>query len=1759
MVWNQLKKQMVFGRWAVMLALLSMLLLSGTVFAQEEVPQPSAVEPPPALPSEPAAEVVDAPPAAEPVAPVEPAAEVPAPIEEAPAVETPVVETALPVEMVEPAIKEIASEDAALEAQPATEPAIQLVDAAGEALDMASQTSADLLTSGDPYWQAGGQYYSSVTNPALCYGTTLIDGTCFISTTPIQNAINLIAANDAYIPTNGKIFVEYGVYSDVVSIDGTAFPRLLALNGLIGVANGSGLFPTLTKSITISNMTGGFTLNGFNVTGGVTIKDSSDQFIIENVTAPLTMTHVHADGNTGEGIKVTNHKGNIALTNVTANNNSSTGILVYTNLGSVTLNGVIANNNGGDGFNTQAYGVTIRNTVARENNNGLNIFLKSGAGLLENVVASDNRSQGVVIDTTSTNLGAVTLKNMTADNNWLRGIQVNSLGAVTVTKSDTNNNYNSTDVTGGDGLYISTKGAVTLTSIWSSGNGGNGLKVEGVYSEAWNADLGQWVNVSMLSPTSVTLTSPADSNFANFFSNNGQLGDTDIGANGIYIISERPVTIRNFTALDNESCGLRVTGPTLRYVEGLGFDYRRSGAVTITSTIPGWRNTADRNFNGVDVDSTGAVSLTGLNTNENDYAISIDTLGAITLRDVRDWGSLQSNAVNLINDGSSGYMPVTISNLEIRETRMFGDTALKVASRGAISISNLWLENDKSMGAYLKNDESGRGSITLNNATINNNQQGGIRAESNGAILFTKVQANWNGSEMPEPGVTYFGADLFNAGAPTAMPVTLTDCVFEGNQGTGLQILSKGVITLRGVESRWNNVRYGFMLNGQAVFETNQPWWNGFQYEGFDEWSFYYGTGDVTVTLRALWGFEPIVELVNSSGDTITADSTTDSEGIWTSNFNDATLLDTNTYTIRVLFDDTVSNGYGPYALSINNEDESDPFIPADGAVLDNTASITATPAGVVVSPTTARQYTFEGNNGYGLNIKTRGAVTLTNMLARDNSFGDGLYMNNPNAVGAVTVQSSLTDSVSFNNNGGNGLFIRTRGAIKLANVEAFNNRLSGADLDNAICTWDDVSEIWTNCLGSGGIILSAPSGKTRWFNDNQHFGIWALSRGSITLTNISAVNNGYDGAFLRNNRGGSSAPVSVGTLGVVRNEFSNNGWNTDYPIPSNSGYYTIGANGLSSSSGGTITVLNSSANSNQNDGGGFMLNSSKSVLPKTVQVRNVEAYGNDWIGVWVGSKGTITLTNVTVSDNGYEGGIHLDNCLDSLGVCGGSGGVSITTITANNNGSIGLDVDSKGLITLNGAWVNNNGGQGISLVNNYTPSIAGITMTAITANDNQGGGGVEALSMGFISLKGAEARNNAGEGIHLENKFDGAVAGISIISATANDNRQTGISAQTNGELKMTSLAANNNAMINGGISDGETVQDFYNSNKGPDNWKFDATAGKDYTFTLLVDSGIALNRMAFDPRIELIDPNAEDGWNHPLDISSDESPISVKLACITNTSCTFTFDPDEFGYSGMNTLVVRLDSLIKGDGFYRLSLIGPDPVSVTNQYWVNGLGFYAGGNVTLSGNNSFNGNSLTGIMGQSKGNISLANVGAFNNGTEGIYLDNTASTTNGSITITGTNIANNNGWEGLRIETLGIVSVSNLDASYNNYRDELGDLVGTLTYRASVRIHADGVGKTVTLANVTALRNGLDGLVVLSNGITTFNNVRAWLNGKCGAAVDSNGHTINVLFSTFLNNDAFGFFYVDYPTIIIPTGSIFWGNGGDSSADLYHLPPAP
>ncbi len=211
----------------------------------------------------------------------------------------------------------------ALDELPVEEPVIQLVDAEGEPLVMASLESAVTLENADPYFTAGGLKYCFVPLAGTCAADC--NGVCQKVATPIQTALNYVR-DTTLTPDGGLIYVEYATYVGNVIFDGSVL-NSGAVTGLSGVLSGGALSPTISGSLTLNNLLNGFSLTNFNITGGVFINNSSGQFVVENVTAPLNFTDVDASGNVGDGINVSTHKGNVTLTRVDANGNSSDGAI----------------------------------------------------------------------------------------------------------------------------------------------------------------------------------------------------------------------------------------------------------------------------------------------------------------------------------------------------------------------------------------------------------------------------------------------------------------------------------------------------------------------------------------------------------------------------------------------------------------------------------------------------------------------------------------------------------------------------------------------------------------------------------------------------------------------------------------------------------------------------------------------------------------------------------------------------------------------------------------------------------------------------------------------------------------------------------------------------------------------------------------------------------------------------------------------------------------------------------------------------------------------------------------------------------------------------------------------------------------------------------------------------------------------------------------------------------------------------------------
>ena len=280
----------------------------------------------------------------------------------------------------------------------------------------------------------------------------------------------------------------------------------------------------------------------------------------------------------------------------------------------------------------------------------------------------------------------------------------------------------------------------------------------------------------------------------------------------------------------------------------------------------------------------------------------------------------------------------------------------------------------------------------------------------------------------------------------------------------------------------------------------------------------------------------------------------------------------------------------------------------------------------------------------------------------------------------------TLNDIVISGVTSGNGLTVKTTGNITLHNVKANHNSGGvGAKLDNT--------------SGSGtSITISSDSSGNSEFSNNGSQGLAAYSNGDITLMDVTADGNTNNGAYLDNTGSSTNSTVTVddSTFG-------------DFPATGN------GLAGLKVYSNGDIALTDVIADNNTDSGA--HLDNTSSTTAGIVMVDNSmggEFNANELAGLRVFSNGDITLTSVTADNNG-DSGVHLDNT-------GSSTGSSVTVDNStggefNTNGLAGLRVYSNGDITLLDVMADDNMNNG-ALLDNTSSSTDG----TVTVDNSTGG-----------------------------------------------------------------------------------------------------------------------------------------------------------------------------------------------------------------------------------------------------------------------------------------------------------------------------------------------------------------------------------------------------------------------------------------------------
>ncbi len=1345
--------------WTAAFVLIAALFITGAAFAESGEPEPT----------EPPQEITQAPVEDEAAASDEVSAP---PVEEAPAEEPPAEESAtLPDSETPPppaeegaAAAEIEDEEAASAegssaevVEAAAESGALLVDELGEELDLASHATAELLASGDPYYWVGTKKYAFVYDDADCPADAFY---CQADLDPIDAALAYMDTTG--LPSNRLLYVERGTY-DGFTINGEG-SILSLLKGVIGV-DGSEV-TTINGDTSIFSTVSGFTLQGFTFSSGagvafggnrgtlnikdVVVKNSNNDYGIKvsGHSGAINLDSVQANNNSYSGALLENYSSTspITVTNSVFSGNGSSGIgdkkgLVIGSIGAVTLNDIVAQNNDSDGIKVSHYSTLEVKHAILSNNISSNEDLEymvgfglyaytngKGTAYLEDVRANDNY-YGIWIDG-----GSLKAKDVEANRNADDGLYFNSkVGSSLVEFGSFNDN-------GFNGMYIRNKGATCLNSIQANNNNLNGLYLGSrIYG-----DTGYFIG-------------------SGIFTLNGIVAQNN-KANGIKVFHYRTLKVNHAILTNNissiEEIGGENKGSGLfawtwekgtAYLEDVHANENNYGIYILGGSLKAKDVKANGNVYGEGLFfysevGSSRVEFSSFNDNFNSTGLSIINKGAIYLNSIQANGNGSSGlylsnffysheAEEYIGSGSVTLTSPKSGGWQLTNGfRNNGDTGVTIYSRGAVTVANVEIVDNGGLGLKIDNTY-GNGGVTLNNMTnnrinwINGNSGVGIFIRSNGAVKLANTQALWNqfnGIDVITKGNIElaninasdnlgWGAKLDNSGGTLPRTVKITDSRFDGNQGYGLSVFSRGAISANGLSASGNSNRNLYIGEYEYGFKIT---YHDLLGDGWVEDSYtFYGESDDTVDIYlSSDDFDGYLELWGPSGWL----DTSDDDG-WDGNEHiNITLGEDGYYTIIVRSNDSA----GEYLLSLN---DSTQLINVQtniyhGAYLNNHSGT----AGVTIKKPKNLDNLwgnfFDHNTGDGIFVYSNGSISLDSLDA-SNNFQNGLNLPNPASRASVSVLNTRTDGFysSFSNNSSLGINIATLGNVTIKNIGAWENCKSGLYIDNL-----------QGGAGFGSVKVLASPNQGNHFPNNGENGLQIISNGSITMVNVDAFDNYGDGASLNNAGSSSTAGISI-TWG----NFWGNGAGT-------------GATGLTAASNGSITWKFGGAWENGGDGASLInTNGSGSV---TVAGSNKERmwFGyNGSSGLIIESKGQITLQYAYADYNGADG-FNLDNFSSLL-----NKNVNITEVGMDNNSQSGLLVSSKGAISIKGIDAYSNGQYGAYLDNHE--GVGGVTVTTTstwTGNDFDGNtsSGLYILSAGAVSMKNISASGNHANGIEVDN-----------------------------------------------------------------------------------------------------------------------------------------------------------------------------------------------------------------------------------------------------------------------------------------------------------------------------------------------------------------------------------------------------------------------
>lgn len=594
-----------------------------------------------------------------------------------------------------------------------------------------------------------------------------------------------------------------------------------------------------------------------------------------------------------------------------------------------------------------------------------------------------------------------------------------------------------------------------------------------------------------------------------------------------------------------------------------------------------------------------------------------------------------------------------------------------------------------------------------------------------------------------------------------------------------------------------------------------------------------------------------------------------------------------------------------------------------------------STPKNVVISGVN----TFNNNASNGLDVDSYGTVTVSNITANSNGCNLAYELNaGKYCAGAFLEGFGVTQTGygRFENNVADGLIVLSyKGTALLNNLYADGNGLDGVSVTSGQWVTTPI-----NVTIKGVNVFT-----------NNRVGLEIISNGLVTLSNITANYNSSKGTTIDN----SSAATPKAVVITGSNNFNNN---TSY--------------GLEVLSYGAITTNNVTANFN-NYAGVYLDNCDRdsndddndgddqdclAYLPQPITMNGTNvAIDDGYTGIWVQSRGAITVSNITAKYNNSDGVYLSNNYSNGVGNITQKGYATLL----NNNGPRGLFVHSVGSVTLANVTAENNNYRGVQIDNYYYVNPvkpANVTITGVNSFSGNTADGLRIYTYGAVVLNNITANNNGdaiipqdGNGVFIDNKTDSTKAMPVTINGnnTFNGNFGTGLDLISLGAIKVNNLMASYNHLA------GAILENKFGLFSSPVTLS---------GYVIVNNNGSAGLEVYSNGHVKTSNVTANNNQGRGVYINNE-----------------WNATPN----SAVNVTMSGINFFNKNDGLTGLMIISDGAITLSNISANSNVGYgaylNAGKNININGSNTFNSNKFDGLYFNSGGNVSLTRVTADSN----------------------------------------------------------------------------------------------------------------------------------------------------------------------------------